>query len=41
MTRTTNNIFAIAAALLLTVVTFHQAVSVPAAPAPVATAQLA
>ena len=41
MTRTANNIIAIAAALLLTVVTFQQTVTVPAHAAPVATAQLA
>lgn len=41
MTRTPNNFFAIAAALLLTVVTFHQAVTVPPATAQFAAAQLA
>ncbi|MGX7927693.1 hypothetical protein ACWPMX_14080 [Tsuneonella sp. HG094] len=41
MTRTANNIFATAAALLLTVVTFQQTVTVPAQAAPIATAQLA
>lgn len=41
MTRYSNHIVAIAAALLLTLVTFQQAVSVPSAPAPVGTVQLA
>lgn len=35
MTRTADNIFAVAAALLLTVVTFQQTVSVPVQAAPV------
>jgi hypothetical protein len=41
MTHTSNNIFAIAAALLLTVVTFNQAVSVPPPASPLASAVLA
>lgn len=41
MTRTSSNIFAVAAALLLTVVTFQQTVSVPVAPSVIPAAQLA
>lgn len=41
MSRTTNNIFAIAAALLLTAVSFQQTVSVPVTPSVPPAAQLA
>ncbi|MFN6933845.1 MAG: hypothetical protein ACK4NZ_01700 [Tsuneonella sp.] len=41
MTRTSTHILAIAAAMLLTLATFQQAVSIPGGPSPVATAQLA
>lgn len=41
MPRTSNNILAIAAALMLTAVSFQQAVSVPVTPSVPPTAQLA